>query len=322
MDVLICGAVFVVVVLIVQGAYLLLKAKLNPEVKRIQKELRTLSGDNRQEPIDIVRKRLLSHIPWLNEMLLRLRFPIVDRANRLLRQADTKRSLGVFILLTLLLGLGGFLMALKIVGSFPLAFPAGLLTGMIPPFYLVRRRRLRMQKFERQLPDALDLIARALKAGHSLTSGIQMVSQEFDDPLGSEFGYTLDEVNFGVGYKEALGSLCERISVPDLKFFAVSVIIQRQSGGNLAEILDNISRLIRERFKLRRRIHALAGESKLSATILVILPFFFAVTLLIINPAYIKTLVVDPMGRMMVGVAMIMMAVGVMVMRKMTVIKT
>ena len=178
-----------------------------------------------------------------------------------------------------------------------------------------------MEKFQKQLPDALDFIARALRAGHAFTGGLKMVADEMGDPVGTEFDKTLDEINFGIGIPEALKGLSNRVDCPDLKFFVISVIIQRETGGNLAEILDNIAHLIRERFKLFGRIRVLAAQGKLSAAILVALPFVVALGLSFVNPKYIGTLSTDPLGRILVIFALIMMAFGVFVMRRLIAIK-
>ena len=174
-----------------------------------------------------------------------------------------------------------------------------------------------MKKFERQLPEALGLIARALRAGQAFPSGLKMVADEFDDPIGTEFKETLDEINFGVSVTDALKALSSRIECTDLKFFVISVIIQKESGGNLAEILENIAGIIRERFKIQGRIQSLAAEGKLSAYILVALPFAIALVFLIINPEYIKLLLSDIIGEIMIIFAIVMMSIGILVMRKM-----
>jgi len=178
-----------------------------------------------------------------------------------------------------------------------------------------------MKKFQRQLPDALELIARALRAGHAFSSGMKLAADEFDDPLGPEFAETLDEVNFGISVSDALKNLSGRVDCSDLKYFVVSVILQRETGGNLAEIIDSIAHLIRERFKLQGRIRVLAAEGKFSATILLILPFLVAVALRFINPAYITTLVTDPIGKVLASIGAFLMIIGILVMRRMIDIK-
>jgi len=192
---------------------------------------------------------------------------------------------------------------------------------LIPFVYIYVKKRKRMRKFERQLPDTMDLIARALKAGHALSGGLQLVGEEFGDPIGTEFQRTVNEINFGVAVPDALKALAQRVDCKDLKFFVMSVIIQRETGGNLAEILENIARLIRERFKLQGRIRVLSAEGKLSAIILVAIPFFLGFALSIINPDYINTLFEDPIGIVLLVFASVMMALGILMMKKMVAIR-
>ena len=148
-----------------------------------------------------------------------------------------------------------------------------------------------------------------------------MVADEMDDPIGDEFDKTLNEINFGVGAPEALKTLASRVDCLDLKFFVIAVVIQRETGGNLAEILENIARIIRERFKLHGRIRILAAEGKLSAAILTGLPFVTAFVLLLANPDYIKILIRDPLGRALAGLVLSLMILGIFSMRKMIAIK-
>jgi tight adherence protein B len=148
-----------------------------------------------------------------------------------------------------------------------------------------------------------------------------MVADELGDPIGTEFEKILNEINFGVGIAEALKNLAHRVECPNLKFFIVSVVIQRETGGNLAEILAKIAALIRERFNLQNRVQVLSAEGKLSAIILITIPFFIALALSIINPGYIKTLIIDPVGKRLVGFAFIMMIIGIFVMKRMIQIK-
>jgi len=178
-----------------------------------------------------------------------------------------------------------------------------------------------MEKFQRQLPEALELIARSLKAGHAFPSGMKLAADEFDDPLGPEFDETLNEINFGVSVPDALKNLTDRIDCPDLKFFVISVILQRETGGNLAEIIESLSYIIRERFKLYGKVKILAAEGKLSAIILVALPFLIMIVLRFINTDYINTLLSEPAGRIMSGMAAFMMLIGILVMKKMVNIK-
>jgi tight adherence protein B len=320
MDILITIGIFIVVLLLIEGAYFAIRTLRRPEKKAVKKRLRTLSASGiEDESIDILRKKLLSQIPWFNRLLLS--FNWTDKLNRLLEQADTKYPLGIYILLTILLALAGLLVSSWLTSNYLIVIPATVVLGMIPFFYVYTKKKRRMDKFQRQLPEALDLVARALRAGHAFTGGLKMVADEMGDPVGTEFDKTLDEINFGVGIPEALKGLSNRVYCPDLKFFVISVIIQRETGGNLAEILDNLSYLIRERFKLFGRIRVLSAQGRLSAAILIALPFVVALGLSFVNPKYIETLSTDPIGRILVICALIMMTFGVLVMKRMIAIK-
>ena len=173
-----------------------------------------------------------------------------------------------------------------------------------------------MKKFQAQLPEALDLMARSLRAGHAFSTGMKLAADEFDDPLGTEFNITLDEINFGLGVPEALKNLVNRVDCQDLNFFVVAVILQRETGGNLAEIMENIAHLIRERFKLYGKVKTLAAEGKLSMIILIALPFCIIGALLFVNPKYIMTLFTEYAGRIMIAGALFMMVIGAFVMSR------
>lgn len=318
--------IFILLAIILTGAFLLInmiiKAIWDPELKRVRSELKNLSTDFlRAKQVDIGKKESLSDVPWLNQLLLSLQAPLIKKLSLYIKQADSQYPLGFYILLTAFLALTGFILIIWTMKSYPLALIVSIIAGSGPFVYILIKRGRRMKKFDEQLPDALDLIARALKAGQAFTGGLKMVTEEFDPPLGSEFETTLSQINLGVSLQDALRNLVERFDNPDLKFFALALIIQRQCGGNLAEILENISRLIRERFKLRDRIRALAAEGKISAIILIALPFFIVLALTFLSPDYIKILVIDPIGKKMIYTCLFMMAIGVFVIKKMITIK-
>jgi tight adherence protein B len=167
-----------------------------------------------------------------------------------------------------------------------------------------------------QLPDALDLISRALKAGHAFPSGLQMVGEEAQDPIAGEFRIVHDEINFGVAVPTALANLANRVPSLDMRQFVIAVLIQRETGGNLTELLANISTLIRERLKLLMKVRVLSAEGRLSAWILCLLPFFLAGVINLINPRFMSVLWTDPMGLKMIYASLVMMAVGALWMRK------
>lgn len=312
--------IFISALLLIEGIYYTYKELTDREAKSIRRRLRRTSSSGRgYADVKILRETKMSEIPWLNRFLIgitRLRY-----FDRLLRQANIKYPLGVFILLSLVLFFIGFLGGQFMARGLFLSFLAGVGMGMLPFYYVRRKKQKRMLRFQGQLPEALDLIARSLKAGHAFAGGLRIVADEMNDPAGTEFGTTLDEVNFGVDVREALKNLSLRMDCEDLKYFVVAVIIQRETGGNLTEILENISYLIRERFKLQGKINGLTAEGRLSAIILIVLPFFLAFAIYFLNPSYMAPLSDDSMGRILVASALFMMVSGILVIRKIIRIK-
>ena len=202
--------------------------------------------------------------------------------------------MSVIVLLSLVLAVSGFSFGILATGSRPISFLIACVLGSTPFLYVWFKRKRRMQKFERQLPDALDLMSRSLKAGHAFSTGIHMMAQEFDDPVGTEFHRFERQVSLGASVEQALRALTERVRCADLRFFVVAVTIQRETGGNLAEILENISSLIKRRFKVRGRVKALTAEGRFSAMALVALPFGVALMLSFLNPRYLGVLAGRP----------------------------
>jgi tight adherence protein B len=181
---------------------------------------------------------------------------------------------------------------------------------LLPWGYLYAKKRTRMKKFERQLPEALELVARSLRAGVSFTGALQHITENFDDPLGTEFGETLFQINYGYSVLDALKNMAGRVECPDLKFFVVAVALQGETGGNLAEISESISRVIRDRFKFRDKVRALTGEGRLTAIVLGCLPFAIVGALAIVNPGYLTPLYTEPVGKLISGIALAMMGLG------------
>ena len=315
MEILIGILVFLALVFLIEGIYWIVGIFTNPERKKIKRLIRTVSaGEQGEEEIQIVKRKVLSEIPWLNRWLLNL--PGIRKIDRLLKQANIRYPLGFFILLSLFLAFTGLYLGSAFLHHRVFGVAGAAILGVAPYLYLNYKKHKRMRRFERQLPEALELIARSLKAGHAFSGGLQMVAEEFPDPAGTEFGKTFDEINYGIGVSQALKNLAERVEVADLKFFVVSVVIQRETGGNLAEILEKISYLVRERFKLAGHVKGLTAEGRLSATVLCILPFVMAFVLFLANPEYMKTLVEDPLGPFLIGSALFMILVGIIVMKR------
>lgn len=237
------------------------------------------------------------------------------------RQANSPLKIEHFMALTAgTAGLGG-MMALIIRAPASL-IPVGAFMGFIMPWgWLWWRRRSRFHRFEKQLPDALDLMSRALRSGHSLSSGLNVVSSEMSAPISVEFRHVYDEQNLGISMEQALRNMLIRVPNMDLQFFVTAVAIQRQAGGDLAEILNKISYIVRERFKILGQVKALTGEGRISGVVLMGLPvaLFFAVYYL--NPDYVMLLFNRELGRQMVTIAVIMQIIGAVIIKKIVDIK-
>jgi tight adherence protein B len=316
MNLLVGIAIFITLVLFIEGGIFTVRAIRNPERKQLRRRLQRFTSDgDGSQPVDIVRKRLLSEIPWLNAVLSNM--PGVPYVERLLEQADCRYPVGIFLSLSVLLTVTGLLVSSLALDTIMLRVGGAAVCGLMPILYVSYKKHQRQRKFLRQLPEALDLIARALRAGHTFQVGLKMVGEEFADPMGTEFDKTLAEINFGAGVPEALKNLARRVDCPDLQFFVVAILIQRETGGNLAEIAENIAQLIRKRFELQDRVRALAAEGKLSAIILFALPFLIALGLSVMNPKYLGVLFTDPIGKGMVGVGAFIMTIGAIIIKKM-----
>jgi tight adherence protein B len=200
-----------------------------------------------------------------------------------------------------------------------------VLTGIcgftLPFAYLTNLKRKRIRKFQEQLPEGLDLVARSLRAGHALTSGMKLAAEEFPDPLGTEFNETLEEINFGVSAQTAIKDMARRIDCPEVRFFVVAVVLQRETGGNLAEILEGLAGLMREKVKFEGKVKALAAEGKITAVILVLTPFLMALYLELNSPGYLSIFLTHPVGRIMLYGCLGLMLAGIIVLRNMVDIK-
>ncbi len=196
-----------------------------------------------------------------------------------------------------------------------------LIFAMVPPAYVFWRRKVRLKKFSEQLPETLELIARALKAGHSLPAGIQLVAEQMPAPVGPEFARCYEEQNLGIALDDALEEMTKRVPNVDLRFFATAIVLQRTTGGDLSEILNKIGRLIRERFQIFGQIAALTGEGRLSGIVLLALPPVLFGTMLRLNYDYIMLLFEDPLGQKMLVGAIIMQLIGAFVIKKIIDIK-
>jgi len=302
---------FIAVVLSVEGAYLMWNASKGPEAKRIARRLRLMSAgtDRVGEDVSILKSRMLSETPAFERLLLQA--PRIKHLDRLLEQSGLTWSVAELLGMMLLAGVAGAAVALYFGMTFFLALIAALIMGALPFVYVFSARSKRMVKVELQLPDALDLVGRALRAGHAFPTAVKMVSDELNDPIGGEFRTLFDEVNYGVSMHTALLNLAARIPVTDLRYFVIAVLIQRETGGNLAELLDNIAAIIRARLKLFGQVRVLSTEGRLSAWILTLLPIGVAIAMNFVNPTFISVLWKDPMGLRLVTGAVLLMIFGI-----------
>jgi tight adherence protein B len=306
---------FAAVALLVWGAWTGWAAHRDPEAERVARRLRAIiGGEARQSEVTIVKERRLSEHPDLDALLRAL--PGTRRLDRMLVQAGARYLAGRLLAFCA----GGGVAALLLTAWLALpavAVAAAAAAGAAAPLlYLARARDQRLARFEVQLPEALDMMSRAMRAGHAFPTALKLVGDEVAAPLGEEFKAAFDEVNFGVGMADALNGLAQRVPSMDLQYFVVAVLIQRETGGNLTELLSSISAIIRDRHRLRGQVRVLSAEGRMSAWILCLLPFGAAAMMFVINPGSMAVLATDPGGRKMVGAAAAMMLVGVLAIRK------
>ena len=300
---------FLAVVLLLEGGFMLWSDTTSPEVKRIQRRLRVMTvGRHRKSDVTLLKERLLSATPGVQHLLVRL--PQIQELDRLLLQTGSTQTVAQLLSICLLTGFAGLVLGLLLKWSLLPAVLAVLLLAVLPVLRLLWLRRRRVNKIGAQLPDALDMISRALRAGHAFPAALSMVGDQAQEPIASEFKATFDEVNFGLSTQTALLNLATRVPIADLRYFVLAVVIQLETGGNLAELLSMLAGLIRERFKLYDRIRVLAAEGKLSAYILTALPFVVAGAIHVVNPGYLTVLFVDPVGVRLVITAVVMMVLG------------
>ncbi len=313
---LISGLAFVAVIAVVG----LLSFVLRDSGPKTSARLDTLVGKRRggaSEP-DILRKTAFETD---KKSLLELITPKMFSLNKFFEQADCHIKPNTLLGIGLLLGLLG------VSGSWLARVPwffiplSGIILFLVPLAWVWNKRRARLKTFASQLPDALELVARALRAGHSLAAGMHVVAEEMPSPICDEFGRVYEEQNLGIPIEDAMYTMCDRVPNLDLRFFVTSVAIQRQTGGDLAEILDKIGYVIRERYRILGQVKALTGEGRLSGIVLIALPFVLFLVMLHIQPTYVATLWTHPLGIKMSIFAIVMQILGAIVIRKIVNIK-
>jgi tight adherence protein B len=306
---------FVAVVFGLEGLYMLWNDSRGPEVQRLQRRVRLVSaGTHGRSTTDLLKRQQGSEAAWLDRLFLAL--PRLSSLDRLVEQAGLDYGISRFFGLGLAIWLVVVVLGLAARGPWLLVVLLGLMLACVPFLWLIWKRNQRISQLEAQMPDAIDLIARAMRAGHAFPSALQMVGEESPDPLAAEFRIVHDELNFGLGMDEAFRNLSRRVPSDDMRFFVIAVLLQRETGGNLAEVLGNLATLVRDRFKLLGKVRVLAAEGKLSAWILGLMPIVLAVVINIINPNFMSTLWKDPLGLKLIYSCVILYGIGVLWMYK------
>jgi tight adherence protein B len=282
--------------------------------KRMQQMLREHGPEATKRELELLKQELLSDIPLFHRLMLR--FQVFNQLQDMLRQADVKINVNTFILFSLASGVVGSLALLFFSGSLIGALMGMLILAAVPLLLVMRKRRKRFRLFLEQLPDALELMVRSLQAGHSFSSALQMVATEMPDPISREFGKAYEEQNLGLNIKIALENLVERVPILDLKLCVTAVLIQREIGGNLSEVLQNISHTIRERFRIQGEIRVKSAQARLSGYIVSALPFFLFFWINIVNPKYMNSLYEHEWGMTILGGAIVMQVIGWLIIKK------
>jgi tight adherence protein B len=264
--------------------------------------------------VDVRKNDAMSTIPWLDRALTKME--LAPRIRRFLYQANVKWTVGQLSLLCAACFIvPAYLIYLR-TDAILFGFLIGLVTGAGPIIFVFQKRKRRLGKFEQGIPEALELIVSALRVGHSLNAAMGLVSRECADPVGGEFRMTFDEMNYGLELKSALDNLVTRVPLQDVKIVATAILIQRESGGNLAEVLEKTAQVIRERFRLKRQVMTHTAQGRLTGWILTLLPVVLGVLLYMVNPDLMSLLWKKPMGVKLLYAAGVMIFIGGMIIRK------
>lgn len=316
MFILIAIAVFVVVALGVFVVASLLDER-SSKARLLRDRLSTVQKSGEREPgqeLALLRDEVLSKIPALDNLLRKS--SSISNLQTLLEQADVKSRAGNVLLLCLLSGAGLGLIVL-VFSPFPQFAWLGLIIGGFLPYsYANYKRSKRFSKFEELFPEAIDTLARAVRAGHAFTTALELIASELGEPVASEFRKLYEEQKFGLPVRDALINLTERVPLVDVKFFVTAVMLQRETGGNLAEILDNLSYVIRERFKIMRQVRVHTAQGRMTMMLLMGLPPIIVVTMQTMNPLFIRPLFDDPIGHLLIVVGITLQTVGYFVIRR------
>ncbi|WP_434115206.1 type II secretion system F family protein [Paraburkholderia caffeinilytica] len=308
--------VFFSIILLIEATYIWWQSQHSSAARRIENRIRMMSagGHGNDKAVSILKQRELSTSPLMTRLLLQV--PRIHVLDRWLVQSGLNWSIGKFLSYTVFPPLVVWMVGSMLYVPALALLTATLLSAVFASSRVNRAKARRLKQIEEQLPEAADMISRSLRAGHSFSTALGIVGDEMPEPIGGEFRTAFDEINFGVPLNDALGGLANRVPISDLRYFVIAVLIQRESGGNLAEILDNISQIIRSRLALLGKVRVLSSEGRLSAWILGVLPFAVALIISMVNPGFLRILWSDPAGVKMLGTALVMMMFGLLWMRK------
>lgn len=268
-------------------------------------------GENRQA---LLRGQAADQPVWLQQ--LSASTPRIRDLGLLLEQAGSATSLEALLLMCAGLGVGLGAATLILARFWPIALLAAAAGGFLPIWFLKRRRQRRIDAFEASLPEAIDLLGRAIRAGHPLSAGFRMVAEELKDPIGTEFQRTFEEQRFGLPFDDAIIAMADRVALVDVRILVTAILIQREVGGNLAEVLDNLSTIIRARFTIRRQLRVYTAQGRFSGYTLAVLPIIVGALIYMLNPSYMQLLFTHPIGKMLVFLAVVMQIVGFLWIRK------
>src|SRR5579859_1053750 len=314
---LIAIAVFIAVFIVVA---LLLTATGSGASEREKQTLARLDsmlvsgGHGHDEVVDIRRDELLSTIPWLNRWLQRI--DLFPRLRLMLYQADLNWTVGGLVLMSVFCWMVAANLVFWRTGETIFSILMGGIAGIAPLFYVQQKRNARFNRFEERLPDALDMMVSALRAGHSLISAMGTVSKEAGEPVAREFKKCFDEQNFGAELRTAMMDLVTRVPIDDVRIVVTAILIQKESGGNLAEVLEKAAHIIRDRFRLKRQIRVHTAQGRMTGWILSILPVVLGLLLYMVNPDHLSLLWKRPIGVKMLYAATAMTIIGALIIRK------
>ena len=305
------GIVFLSALLLAEGVYFLIVDMTRSTVRSPNRRLRMLATGESRESVMLKLKRErgasgesigFDPVTWFSNLVVQVGFG---------------RTPTEIAMLMLLVGVAGGVVALVLTWNIVIAIAAAFAAGfLLPMAVLLILRKVRLGRFSKQLPDAIDIMVRSLRAGHPVPTSLGLVSRELPDPCGTEFGLAVDEMTYGLDLPSALQNVSRRVGLQDMRFLVVAVMIQMQVGGNLAEVLSALSKLIRERQKLRAKVFALSSEGRFSAVVLTVLPFFLAVAVNVVNPHYYGDVWRDPVFLPIMGFSVVWMIIGIIVMYK------